>query len=292
MTSDKPFYHAILTRFNCARPPHVNSEREKALRSQPGWMEERFERYERFCLPSLLAQTDQDFEWLIYFDRHTAPEHLERARRGIASRPNFRLMLCDYYSSESLIEDFARDMPGYKGWFLTTRLDNDDSLHREFVARLHQEVRPGTREAINFPNGVVFGRGRTYLSRQESNAFISLSEPYVNCRTIYSGAHTEFARFAPVRDVETDFPLWIQGVYEGAISNYKLRGTRRRHQKFIEGFETVDLGDGEGSRESAVAIALENLTLGKAREARDQSFRLIRRIRNRLKAAAPGIRPS
>ena len=249
-------------------------------------MEERFERYERYCLPSMIAQTNQDFEWLIYFDRHTAPEHLQRARRGIESRPNFRLVLCDYYSSETLQEDFIRDLAGYDGWLLTTRFDNDNSLHRDFVDRLHQEVRPGTREGINFPSGIVFGHGKTYLSRQDSNAFISLFEPFAGCRTVYSAPHPEFSRIAPVRNVETDFPAWIQGVYSGAISNYKLRGERRRHQRFIEGFETVDLGDGEGGRESAVGIAFENLTLTKVRDARDLGLRLLRQIRSGAKPAA------
>jgi Putative rhamnosyl transferase len=279
MTKAKSFHHAIVTRFNCARPPSVNSDREKALRSRPGWMEERFERYERYCLPTLLAQTDQDFEWLIYFDRHTSPEHLERARRGIASRPNFRVMLCDYYSSETLQADFVQDLPDFDGWLLTTRLDNDDSLHREYVERLHKEVRPGTREAINFPLGLVFGLGKTYLSRQESNAFISLSEPFANCQTVYSTPHPDWARVVPVRNVETDFPAWIQGVYEGAISNYKLRGKRLRHQQFIEGFETVDLGAGEESKESAVGVAVENLTLVVARDVRDRALRLLQQIR-------------
>jgi hypothetical protein len=279
MTQPKSYHHAIVTRFNCARPPSANSEREKALRSRPGWIEERFDRYERYCLPSLIAQTDQDFEWLIYFDRHTAPEHLERARRGIAIRPNFRVMLCDYYSSETLIAEFNRQLPEYDGWLLTSRVDNDDSLHREFVARLHQEVRPGTREVINFPSGVVFGGGKTYYSRQESNAFISLFEPFKDCRTVYSGAHPQMSRVAPVRDVETDYPAWIQGVYEGAISNFKLRGKRVRHQQFIEGFETVDLGKGEGAKDSALGIAFENLTLVPARELRDRTLSLLRKIR-------------
>ncbi len=239
-------------------------------------MEERFELYERYCLPSVLAQTNQDFEWRIYFDRHTSQEHLERARRGIAGRDNIRLMLCGIYGSETVQEDLTRDLPESGGWLVTTRFDNDDALHREFVERLQKEVCPGTKESLNFPLGVVYGHGKAYLSRQESNAFISLSEPFPNFQTVISTPHEKMARIAAVRNIDGG-PAWMQVVHELNVSN-KLRGRRLPVAQLLEGFEKVDLGPGQGHNDSSVGIAFENLTLVMGRNVRDRFARALRSL--------------
>jgi hypothetical protein len=277
MKNGKSFHHFILTRFNCSNSRSSN-DREVAIRSRPGWMEERFELFEHYCLPSVLAQTNQDFEWRIYFDRHTPEEHLERARRGFAGRNNIRLMLCDIYGSETVREDLARDLPQTGGWLVTSRFDNDDALHREFVERLQKEVRPGTRESLNFPMGVVYGRGKTYLSRQESNAFISLSEAFPDFQTVISLPHEKMAEIAPVRNIDGG-PAWMQVVHDLNVSN-KLRGHRLPGAQLLEGFETVNLGPGQGLKDSSLGIAFENLTLVMGRDVRDRFARALRRLRH------------
>jgi hypothetical protein len=276
MLSAETFHHVILTRFNCSNSRSSN-DREIAIRSQPGWLEERFQLFERYCLPSVLAQTNQNFEWRIYFDRHTPPEFLERARRGFAGRPNIRLMLCDIYGSETLQEDLAKDLPGAGGWLVTTRFDNDDALHRQFVERLHREVRPGVRESLNFPLGVVYGRGKAYLSRQESNAFISLSEPFPNFLTVTAAPHNTMGRIAPLRDLEGG-PAWMQVVHDLNVSN-KLRGTRMPRAKLLSGFESVRLDLNGQDDESQLKMAAENLTLGTARVVMDRVAQVLRAIR-------------
>lgn len=270
------FHHIILTRFNCSNSRSSN-DREVAIRSRPGWLEGRFELFERYCLPSVLAQTNQNFEWRIYFDRHTPSEFLERARRGIGSADNIRLMLCDIYGSETVREDLARDFPEQNGWLVTTRFDNDDALRRDFVERLREEIRPGTSEAISFTYGVILGGGKTYLSPQESNAFISLSEPLANPQTVIAAPHNEMSRVAPVREVAGP-PAWMQVVHDSNVSN-KTRGKRLPSSSLLEGFEAVKLGESFGEQDSIFGIAAENLTVGLARNVRDRLARAVRQIR-------------
>ncbi|MGO9428257.1 glycosyltransferase [Rhodoblastus sp.] len=276
MSNEGSFLHLILTRFNCSNSRSPN-DREIPIRSRPGWMEERFELFERYCLPSVLAQTNQNFEWRIYFDRHTSPEHLERARRGIAGRDNIRLVLCDIYGSETAQEDLARDLPESLEWLVTTRFDNDDALHREFVERLHGEIRPGTMESLNFPLGVVYGQGKTYLSRQESNAFISLSEPFVpDFRTVLAIRHEKMDSVAPVRNIDGG-PAWMQVVHDRNVSN-KLRGRRLPCARLLEGFEKVDLGPAMGRKDYSLGIVFENLTFTTGRDVRDRLARAVRKL--------------
>ena len=67
------FTHVIMTRFNMPTPG-----RESHIRSRPGWLAGRFELFERYCLPSIAAQTTRDFHWVVYFDVETPPEFRAR----------------------------------------------------------------------------------------------------------------------------------------------------------------------------------------------------------------------
>lgn len=276
MTKDAAFKHVILTRFNCSnsRSP---TDREIAIRSQRGWLDARFGLFERYCLPSVLAQTNPNFEWHIYFDRQTAPQYLDRARKDVGGQSNIRIKLCDLYGSETVQEDLGRELPASTEWLLTTRLDNDDALHRDFVDRLHREVRRGTKEALNFPLGVVFGNGKTYLSRQASNAFISLSEPFPNPKTAVWGTHNTVNLIAPVRNIDGG-PAWMQVVHNSNVSN-KLRGRRMSRDTLLQGFDHIDFGSTPPIKDSLLAVASENATIGMARKLRDRLAGFVRSCR-------------
>src|SRR5271165_6215499 len=190
MVATQRFDHVILTRFNCSYSRSPNDP-EIAIRGRHGWLEERFELFERYCLPSVIAQSAQDFRWHIYFDRHTPDQYLERIRNDIAGHSNIMIRLCDIYGSETVQADLPIDIESPRGWLVTTRLDNDDGLRQDFVKRLHEQIQVGKSEALNFPWGVVYRNGRPYLSQQESNAFVSVSEPFKDIRTVLCTRHNE-----------------------------------------------------------------------------------------------------
>lgn len=64
----KSFEHLIITRFNLnlyARDKHDAPTRTER------WLAHRFEVFERYCLPSVAAQTNPNFRWLCLFDAAT-----------------------------------------------------------------------------------------------------------------------------------------------------------------------------------------------------------------------------
>jgi len=267
MDASQQFHHVILTRFNCCYSINPK-DREIAIRTRPGWLEERFVLFERYCLPSVLAQSTHDFRWHIYFDRHTPALYLERARSGLAGRSNFIIKLCDIYGSETLQTDLPVDLDSTRNWLVTTRLDNDDGLHRDFVKRLHEQVRVASREALNFPWGIVYRNGALYLGRQESNSFISVSEPFKDIRTVTCARHNEMGRWFPVRDIGAG-PAWMQVIHGSNVSN-KVRGWRVARSKIPSGFEAIVSHDMARESGSDFGIAVENATLGVGRWVRDQ----------------------
>jgi Putative rhamnosyl transferase len=228
-------------------------------------MEERFELFERYCLPSVLNQSDQNFTWMIYFDHSTREDYLERARRGVAGRSNCVVKLCSLFGSETHQADLAADLDPSRNWLVTTRLDNDDGLQRDFVKKLHDEVRVGMEEALDFPWGIVLANGVPYLSRQKCNAFISLSESMAGMKTVTYVRHKEMSRRYRVRTVSND-PAWLQSVHGSNVGN-KVRGWRIRRTEIPAGFEVgpaLPIDD-----KSVAGVLLENVTLGVGRQFRD-----------------------
>ena len=71
----KSFEHLIITRFNLnlyARDKHDAPTRTER------WLAHRFEVFERYCLPSVAAQTNPNFRWLCLFDAATPAAYRRR----------------------------------------------------------------------------------------------------------------------------------------------------------------------------------------------------------------------
>ncbi|MDX7953439.1 glycosyltransferase [Lichenihabitans sp. Uapishka_5] len=271
--------HVIITRFNCRfgdLPKHL------AIRTptSPEWLSERFDLFERYCAPTLLAQTCQRFTWFVYFDQETPTAFLERAAAAMGHLPHMRVKLCESFTIETLKADIRQEIPSDCAQLVTTRLDNDDGLSADFVERLQCEVKSGVQEALNFPVGLVLGRNRLYRSRQPSNAFLSVSEPYSeNVLTVHCASHNEMASRVAVRNIGQRRPGWLQVIHGGNVSN-KLRGHRIPFRDGVQGFESLDCVSSQLlNKESAVGIAMENASFSLLWALRDQAARTYRRFR-------------
>lgn len=274
MQVGRDFRHVILTRFNLATPG-----RESAIRNQPGWLAGRFALFERYCLPTLAAQTVGDFRWIVYFDEAT-PEpfraRIEAARRVADFHPYFTPIFPGERWGISVREILGAG-GGAVPWLLSTRLDNDDGLAVDFVARVQAAVAgfgAPRRAAFNVTNGYVFDGRRAYALAHPSNAFASLLEPWEAARTVSDVQHMRLAEQGPVVQVAGPGG-WLQVVHGGNVSN-KIRGRRVPPSELAGRFPPgIDLG----APASAAAIAAENLLLAPLRGARDRAAGLVRRLR-------------
>ena len=271
------FKHVILTRFNLATPG-----REQAIRNQPGWLEHRFQLFERFCLPTIAAQTNKNFLWVIFFDQET-PEEFKNRIEHLRHVQEFYPYYTGLFPSDGW-GDAIRDVLGAQNpqtHLLTTRLDNDDGLAFDFVDRLHNSVFEidtiATPIALNFACGFVLARNKLYAHRHKSNAFASLLEPFdEQLRTISTIPHMDLEKHVALRQIEGS-GAWLQVIHETNVSN-KIRGVRvstkdaRLHfpSTVAETFKDV----------SKPVAVLENLTLGSARSLRDRLLELRKKIRD------------
>lgn len=262
--------HAILTRFNVARP-----KRQDPIRLDPAWLARRFELFERYCLPSVAAQTARDFHWIVYFDEATPPEfraRIEACRRIFPFTAYFTPVI----DSPGWPASLAQVIPARTPWLVTTRFDNDDALAVDYAARLHAALgrAAARRSAFNFAAGFVLEGGRVYALAHPSNAFASWLEPWdESARTAVSIHHMRLADFGPVTQIGGP-GAWLQVVHGGNVSN-KVRGWRADPAAARGRFPETVLGTLQPV--SPLARALENLALTPLRAGRDAALALVRR---------------
>jgi len=253
-----------MTRFNVGLYP---KQMEQAYSDKLGrvpaedpdrWMKNRFELFERFCVPSVRNQSVKDFIWLVVFDAKTPQRYLDRADRlgrGChlvplrAERGHRRTLRL--YAAHSLKPDTE--------YLITSRIDNDDAIHRDFmktvqdclrsdapkkprgfVRLLHRWLPDKTRMgdshykrmlqrstpnegriAINFMLGFSFDGDRLALFSNERNSFISLLERtdlVGGILTTWATEHKRIGQIATVREIATK-PLWVRVIHDENLRN-------------------------------------------------------------------------
>lgn len=210
--------HFVLTNFNVALPG-VGADRRGATVRDAAWLDERCDLFERFCLPSMRRQRCREFEWLV---RWEAPADPVRAARiaSYAGEAGLRLVEASLSFRHAVAAALA---PGDEA-VLTTRLDNDDALHRDALARLRAAALAGPPELVFFdlPSGYQFDTagGELRRLRLPSNHFLSLLEPCDGSaiRTVRRIEHRRAGDVAPLRPV-TDEPMWLEVVHDRNLAN-------------------------------------------------------------------------
>jgi hypothetical protein len=229
MTAD--FDHVLLTRFNL--PSQGN---ESLVRGQENWLRNRVALFERYCLPSVAAQSSRSFTWIIYFDPHSPSWLLEWVRaheRAGGFHPCFRAEV----TTPDLLVDIRAALGGESsGELLTTNLDNDDSLAVDFVARVQAVAPMGERTAIYLGDGLIRRGDALYRRTDRHNAFCSVREPWDGAVSCWMDWHNLLPEHMPAA-VLRGAPGWLQVVHGANVSN-RVRGRLTqpgRHRQAFSG---------------------------------------------------------
>jgi hypothetical protein len=212
------FKHVLITRLNVnykqKMPQHGYDPEE--------WLIGRMKIFKDFCFPSVVNQTTMEFDWIFYIDDET-PEEIKN-ELGFIFQPysNFHLVSHAFenfaihpYLNED-IRNLCNEVPEY---LLTTRLDTDDMLNKDFIHQVQTQFERSEYLPINFNHGNVYNifSGVTAKVNHQCNPFMSLvskinGEAPLN--TIFHRMHHEFQNDATVKRINTKEPLWCMTINE------------------------------------------------------------------------------
>jgi hypothetical protein len=227
------FAHYLITRFN------LRGSLADRRPLDPAWLTERLDLFERFCLPTVKGQTEQNFRWLVMFDPET-PEFAQARIREYAKWPNF-VPIFLWPGVEGAARKAVQAQLGEPPEILvTTRLDNDDGLCRTFVEQIQRRAHVTAPTVLEFPVGYVWHKSRIYRYHFPHNAFGTLVEPRTAAGTegfltVCTGSHLDIGRLGTVVEVSPR-PSWLQVVHGGNLEN-RPRGIRQSRAMLQQDFD-------------------------------------------------------
>jgi hypothetical protein len=210
--------HFIVTRFNL-KVEEWKTAKDGSIVLTEKWLEERFDLFENYCFPSVINQKSKLFYWLIFFDINTPNIFRERIEKLTSNYNNFKPIYIDGIKSlnNSFKKVITKNLESKDDFIITSRLDNDDSLHQDFISTIqnlaikkHETVidsRKGYQ--LDISNNVY--ECRNYIN--SFNPFISLIESSNKFNTVISRMHNDWKNSDSIIVYEKS-PLWIEIVHK------------------------------------------------------------------------------
>lgn len=157
----------------------------------PDRMAARFHLFEHLMAPSIRHQTDQGFRFVVVTSDIMPAPYLARLQRIVEAVPQMELVVTDSRDLSKVLSPIIRaEATAGVGPTLNFRLDDDDAVAVDHVARLRAAAAPLTPPAlISFPKGFLLfsdGQpkfGRTYrdfvaIGLARLNAFDDARDPF------------------------------------------------------------------------------------------------------------------
>ncbi len=212
--------HIVLTRFNvrlCFSP---------VSDSDPQWLEHRFGLFDRFCYPCMRAQSNQNFKWLVLFDKNTSAQFRRRIDQ-YAKWDRFIPIFVESFADTNLDYVVRAHISAKSKYLITSRIDNDDAFCTTFINDVQSVIDQRTPTVINFTEGLLLDlvQGKLYRRFHRSNPFISLVEEVGPDRlsTVWGAEHNRASRLGTVRQIGGQ-AAWLQIVHDKNALNEVVEG--------------------------------------------------------------------
>ena len=218
------FQHYIITRFNLRRDDWKTTKNDDLVLSD-SWLEERFELFEDFCFPSVKNQSNQNFKWLVFFDVNTPEKYKIKIEEFKTLFGNFKPFFIDGMDAFlPSINEKVRELD-QEQYIISSRLDNDDSIHKDYVSVVQSCFDNQNFLAVDIVDGYGMQTGsQVYLGKMKHlyNPYISLIEKKESCKTVWHKGHTFWKYENRILRVKNK-RMWLTVIHEKNKSN-KFRG--------------------------------------------------------------------
>lgn len=201
------FQHFLITRinidWNISRPIHNRNDKN--------FLSYRFELFEKTCFPSVNAQTNKNFIWLLLLDAEI-PSLFKEQLENYSSNPTIKTVFITNKATclETLREAINTHLLDSTKYIITTNLDSDDAISDNFIATVQSKFREQNFEFINFPFGYLyrFENQKLYLREWLNSPIYTLVEKKSSIYdTVLKYSHDQIANYN-IQQVCTK-PMWL-----------------------------------------------------------------------------------
>ena len=197
------FKHFLITRFNLRNPKWISDKKNVAVLTDE-WHENRFKLFDEFCFKSVSAQTNTNFEWLVFFDKTTPQKFIDHVEELKSKMTNFIPLYVDGMDKflPSILDYVSQCEEDY---IITSRLDNDDAISKDYIKEVQKRFDKQDFRALDFIDGYslqIKPEVRIGKRIDQYNPFISLIEKNDNPKTVWSvRKHSHWKRIENVTSI-------------------------------------------------------------------------------------------
>ena len=198
------FEHFLITRFNLKNPNWGLTKNNEAILDEK-WMEERMVLFENYCLSSVANQTNTNFKWLLFFDTTTSDFYRKKIAALLQDFPHFISLYIDgmdlFY--ESLSNYITENTKG-KPYIISSMIDNDDSIHKDYIKEVQSQFNNQDFLAVDFINGYTLQiEPEILLGKKDHifNPFISLIEKNDQPKTVWFYEHNIWKKEPRIKSI-------------------------------------------------------------------------------------------
>lgn len=217
--------HLLITKFAVQFAP---DNPRKRFEEDPTWLDGRMALFKKYCLPSVQAQTNKDFEWIFVVSSDF--KNIDKYAEELLNYG--KVLWVDAPWRDGLGEIGSALEPFYKnqGWICTTRLDSDDMIKNRFMEELSYFAEEVDRESwLSFFLGYYLHKETVIVSRVPPNPFISFVEDSDNgIKSVYCvDPHINITKYAnrnnqPLIDIGKSSPAWVHVFHGNNIKGAKV----------------------------------------------------------------------
>jgi hypothetical protein len=210
------FKHYLITRFNLKNKNWDVTKNNESLLTRE-WMKHRIGLFSNFCLPSVASQTKTNFEWLLFFDTTTETDFKAELEVLLKPYSHFKAFYIDgmdaFHSSiQTYVTESSKDSP----YIITSRIDNDDCIHKEYISTIQQQFNSQDFMAIDILKGYSLQISPDImLGKKEHifNPFISLIEKNDAPKTVWFSDHNMWKKESRRLEINNK-RLWMSIIHE------------------------------------------------------------------------------
>ena len=209
------FQHFVITRFNLRQKDWVTSKSNNQVLTDE-WMENRLRLFTHYCFPSLLMQSEQNFTWLVFFDITTPVKYRSIISQLQQQFPNFMPIFID--GMDEFYQQTKREIKQRltQPFVITSRLDNDDSLHKNYIKEVQSHFNQQAFMAIDFVDGYTLQIEPYVRFAKRShthNPFLSLIESSAHFKTVwFINRHGQWSKIKQLTSVRHK-PMWMSVIH-------------------------------------------------------------------------------